>query len=421
MKSILNFLISWYKFSHKNYNEKILSIRVDLKYVLRLNAYIKALSLFPYITPRENRVIVNIVLSDILDISDDKKNKEEKNEFAEQLRESLFSDEKIMDTFADYFLTEYFYLSVKNKDRQNKDLNKMADDALIKAKSYKNTAEPISAADVDIIKKEIKKKIKKLNKSIEKEESKTRKPIKIQSSIIFIFISVFSGVFLVGGFLHTIILLEFFDINSSDFFDISDYISSNVDIVFPILSGIFFGLFGYFIFQRDVFLKIITADQLDNKASFGEFWNSVLVISGVLAVGYGISFYVELVHYDRFIPVLLSPLAFVILISIFLIFLKMDKYIENRFIFRTAVILIFSFLVYIGIDISDTLYKVKNDTYKNPYNISFTAEYEEYSDHAFFLANSKYVFLLNKETKELAVIPKTGIKAIRTKNPSWLK
>ena len=74
----------------------------------------------------------------------------------------------------------------------------------------------------------------------------------------------------------------------------------------------------------------------------------------------------------------------------------------------------FIFLANLGINISETIYEVKNENYKSPYNVSFTEEYEEYSDHALFLASSKYVFLLNKETKKIVVIPKTGIKAIRS-------
>ena len=126
-------------------------------------------------------------------------------------------------------------------------------------------------------------------------------------------------------------------------------------------------------------------------------------------------FYVALVYYDSFTPELLSPLAFIILISIFFTLLKMDKYIENRFIFRTVVVSIVGFLAYLSMDMFGTLYEIKNENYKSPYTVSFTEEYKEYSDHAFFLANSKYAFFLNKETKETVVIPKTGIKAVQTK------
>ena len=242
---------------------------MDLRYVMFLNAYIKAISLFPDITPKENRELSKLVIFDILGRSHDLKNKEEKKEAAEQLRESLFSDEKIMDSFANYFLIECFCFSCTNADGHNKDFKEKADKALIKAKSYKNTAEPISVKDVNNINKKINKKRKILNKSIEKEISKTRKPIKIQPSIIFIFISVFSSIFLVGGFLYTNILLYFLDINSSDFFDTSDYIASSVDIIFFTLLTVFFGLFGYFIVHSGIVSEIIKIEQLHNQSIFG--------------------------------------------------------------------------------------------------------------------------------------------------------
>ena len=135
-----------------------------------------------------------------------------------------------------------------------------------------------------------------------------------------------------------------------------------------------------------------------------------------MIVVYGTMFYVALVYYDSFTPELLSPLAFVILISIFFTLLKRDKYIENRFIVRTVVVSIFGFLAYMGTGILGTLYEIKNENYKSPYTVFFTEEYKEYSDHAFFLANSKYAFFLNKKTKETVVIPKTGIKAVHTKS-----
>ena len=89
-------------------------------------------------------------------------------------------------------------------------------------------------------------------------------------------------------------------------------------------------------------------------------------------------------------------------ISIFFTLLKRDKYIENRFIVRTVVRFNFWFSgIIMGTLILGTLYEIKNENYKGPYDrIFYTEEYKEYSDHAFFLANSKYAFFINKKTKE---------------------
>ena len=410
-------------FFPKIYRYRLFGISMDLRYVMFLNAYIKAISLFPDITPKENRELSKLVIFDILGRSHDLKNKEEKKEAAEQLRESLFSDEEIIDTVANYFLIEHFRFLTQYEDGHDKIYKEKADEALSKAKSYKNTAEPVSAKDINNIKKEIKKEIKILKKSIkkinsnkiEKEKEKRIKPIKITPSIVFLFISLISSLFLVGGFLYTNTLLYFLDINSSDFFDTSDYIASSVDTIFPILLIVFCMMF--FCSQKVLDIKgeldglseAIAAEQLDDKQKFMRF---VLI---ALFLFFVTSFYVELTYNEKFTPMLLMLPALMVLGYILFDLLKIDKYIENGSTFIIVVFSFFIFLAYLSVDVSGTVYEIKSENYKSPYTVFFTEEYEEYSDHTFFLANSKYAFFLNKKTKETVVIPKTGIKAIQTK------
>ena len=410
MKAISNLKTSLYRFFHKIYCCWLLSISQNFRNIIFLNAYIKANSLFPNATEEENDQLAVFVISDILGTSDDIKNKEEKKEAAEQLRAGLFSDKNVIDTVANYFLIEHFRFLTLYEDGHNKIYKEKADKALSKAKSYKNTAEPISAKDINNINKEIKKERKILKRLIRKIN-----PIKITPLSVFLFISVISSLFLVGGFLYNRILLHFLGINSSDFFDTSDYIASSVDIVFPILLIVFFIMFfsskqaldsrGKF----NALSEALVGGQFGNKPKFRLFW------AIAIAVYVGVIFYVELTYNEKFIPALLIVPALVILICILFVFLEIDKYIENRFIFRTVVMSFSVFLAYLSADISETVYEVKNGNYKSPYIVFFTEEYKEYSDHAFLLANSNYAFFLNKETKEAVVVPKTGIKAVHTK------
>ena len=410
MKVISNLKTSLYRFFHEIYRYWLLSISQNFRNIIFLNAYIKAILLFSDTTLKENKKLADLVICDILGISDDLKNKEEKKELAERLREDFFSDEKIMGILVNYFLIEHFRFLTQYEARHNKIYKEKADKALSKAKSYKTTAEPISDLDVNYINKEIKKERKILKRLIRKIN-----PIKITPLSVFLFISVISSLFLVGGFLYNRILLHFLGINSSDFFDTSDYIASSVDIVFPILLIVFFIMFfsskqaldsrGKF----DALSESLAGGQFGNKPKFRLFWASVI------AVYVGVIFYAELTYNEKFIPELLIVPALVILICILFVFLEIDKYIENRFIFRTVVMSFSVFLAYLSVDISETVYEVKNGNYKSPYTVFFTEEYEEYSDHAFLLANSNYAFFLNKETKEAVVVPKTGIKAIHTK------
>ena len=108
----------------KVYLKMISSVRKKIYLAIVSNACIKANSLFPDATLNENIQLADFVTGDILGISDDLKNKEEKEEFAEQLRKSLFSDKNVIDTVANYFLIEHFRFSFTNADGHNKDLKK---------------------------------------------------------------------------------------------------------------------------------------------------------------------------------------------------------------------------------------------------------------------------------------------------------
>ena len=215
---------------------------------------------------------------------------------------------------------------------------------------------------------------------------------------------------LFGGFLYTNTLLYFLGINSSDFFDTSDYIASGADIIFPILLSVLFGMFFYFQGALDDLSRIIVAEQFDKKLKLGMFWPNVL------AIFFGVDFFVNLIYFEKFAPILLFPLAMFSSIALFFNLFNIDKYIEKKFIFRSIFVSILGFLIILSINISETVYEVKNENYKSPYTVFFTEEYKEYSDHTFLLANSKYVFLINNKTQETVVIPKTGIKAIQTKS-----
>ena len=99
MKAISNFLTSLYRFFHKDYFTRLLITGQSLYVIIHINAYIKAIPLFPDNTLKENRELAKLVTLDILGVSDDIKNKEEKKELAQPvIPASLFSDKKIMDT-----------------------------------------------------------------------------------------------------------------------------------------------------------------------------------------------------------------------------------------------------------------------------------------------------------------------------------
>ena len=385
--------------------------------VILFKAYIKANSLFPESTLDENQKLASLVVSNFFNLEIDITVKEEKKEHVKCLQDELLSDENVENDIANYFLIDAFSYSYMNKLVATKFYIENTNEALAKARSYKKSAEPISYKDLSCIEKKtrrkikaLKKQIKKINtKKIEEEKSKLIGTIKITQSHILFFASVFSSLFLVGGFLYTRFLLLFLGINTSDFFDIYDYLSSSVDIIFSVFISTVAGMFFYFMGISDDLSRIISEGQLNLKTKNKTHWLKFITLS--LAVVFCVQYY----YHEIFEPYLLFPFFFFSLYHIIFDFIKLDKYIENKIAFGPAVISIFGFILYLAVELSDILYEVKNGNYQSQYVVSFAEGYEVYSEHKFFMANSKYAFLLNDDTQEIAVIPITGIKSMQTK------
>ena len=221
----------------------ILKLRIKQYRVIFSKAYINANSSFPDSTLDENRKLAELAMCDFFEITPDVTIENAEKERVELFKDKLLYDENIKNDIANYFLIDAFYYSLMDEFITSESHIRKENEALAKARSYKESAEPFAYGDISKIEKKIKKELKELKKQIKKttarkieeEKSKIIGSIKITSSHILFFAYVFSGLFLVGGFLYTTVLLSFLEINASDFFDISDYISSGVDIIFPIL------------------------------------------------------------------------------------------------------------------------------------------------------------------------------------------
>ena len=392
-------------------------VKTTLCFTMLDRVFIDANLLFPDSTLDENRKLAVFVVSDFFDLETDITVEEVKNERVKRLQDELISKENIKNDIANYFLIGAFSYSFMNDLITHELYIEKENEALAKAKLYRESAEPITHADLDDIEKKtkrerkaLKKQIKKINtKKVEEEKSKIIGTIKITQSHILFFASVFSGLFLVGGFLYTQFLLSFLGINTSDFFDIYDYLSSSVDVIFTVFISTVVGMFFYFMGISDNLSKTIVEGPLDSKSENKNYWLPFLAFSGLIV------FCVEYFYFVNFSPYNLIPIVFLSFYYITFDLIKLDKYIENKIAFGSAVISIFGFILYLAVELSDILYEVKNGDYQSQYVMSFAEGYEEYSDHKFFMANSKYAFLLDGETQEITVIPIIGIKSIQAK------
>ncbi|EJE4555615.1 hypothetical protein [Vibrio parahaemolyticus] len=85
------------------------------------------------------------------------------------------------------------------------------------------------------------------------------------------------------------------------------------------------------------------------------------------------------------------------------------KYIENKIpVIAVCVVIVFFFL-HLGIQIKDNIEEVKGNYYGPPYALNFKEGYEKYEKMSFVTSNSNYVFLLNKESKSVEIVPKNSV------------
>ena len=414
---LLDLLFPCYLFLYGIYLKLIIKIRVKQGTVVYAKAYIDANSLFPDSTLDENHRLARLLSSNLLDIKINIKVGEIKEKHVNLLQDKLLSSESVKNDIANYFLIIAFYYSSGNENITSEHIVGKINDALTKARSYKESTKPLAYEDLGEIEKKIKKElkvlkkqIKKINtKKIEEEKSKLIGTIKVTIPEVLILSSAISVLLVVGGILYTTILFYFLDINTSDFFDIYDYISNSVDVIYPVLLISIFLMFFYFIGASHGLSRLILARQFNSEPKYQGYGLKVLVVL------YVITFFLQYYYYKIFSPYFLIPIAFFSFHYIAFDLIKLDKYIKNKFAFQSGMLFIFCFFMYLGLDLASILYDIKNGNYQSQYVVYFEKEYEEYSDHKFFKANSKYVFLLNDDTQEIAVIPITGIKSMKTK------
>ena len=414
---LLNMTFPFIIFIYKFVLKIVLKLHSKQFGVIFLKTYINANLLFPNSTLDENHKLARFVARGFCDKATDITIEEVKQKRVKRLRDELLSDENIKNDIANYFLIDAFYYSFANKLIDDESYIENANKALVTAKSYNESAELISDKDLDSIKKNAKKEIKILvkktkeinTKKVEEEKSKLIGTIKVTIPEILIISSAISVLLVVGGFLYTTILLYFLGINTSDFFEIYDYVSSSVDVIFPVILFIIVLMFFYFKGASDDLSILILARQSNSEPKSQRYWFKVIAVLCFVA------FLFQYYYNEIFLPYYLIPIAIPSFYYITFDIMKLDKYIKNKFTFRSGVLFIFCFLMYLGLDLVNILYDVKSGTYESRYVVSVEKEYEEYSDYKFFMANSKYVFLLNDETQEMAVIPITGIKSMQTK------
>ena len=391
-------------------------------------ADIIAVELFPKNNLAHNSELARTTVSRILEIPYEKEVGEDYNKEIEEIHGSLISEEWTKKVIANYYrLEELFYSHEKGSDEL---FSQEIEDCRKKAKSYYSVSQSISLNEVDLINKNIKKDIKELRKNlkrlrserIETEKHKTIEPIDLSLFQVLTLFSLFSILCLIGGYMHNRLLLGAFNINPSDFFLLYDYVSSSADVIESSFIGLTIAAIVYFVGVNSSLSDIAHARQFNIVDKSSDRLPRFLIAVVIIPI---LGLVLQLVINQELPENTLSYLYIPMFIGVmYFIFYKLPwGYVKNAFTASLAVAMLFIFLIHLTWGVRNDIRDIRNGEYESPYTISFEDDYKQYSKHIFLLSNSNYVFLVDEESKEISVIPKSGVKAIfskRNENHDWL-
>ncbi|WP_075498386.1 hypothetical protein [Moritella viscosa] len=376
--------------------------------------YIHALTIFPDNKMSNNLDIAFSVRKKFFDISKSDadeliKENQEQAIYEEVLYDEMKSNQWLDKTISMSFLLQVFYFSIfKSKDR--------ADEALEKAKIYDKTAKPLIHKDLRNIKKAInadqrklKKELKKVTKEkVEREKLKIINPISIGASDVTFFLSFFSTLFLASGILYNKLFFASFDISIGNFFTITDYLATSIDVIAKTMISFSFGIMFLFWGMLDRFNEELYSEQLDiendNKKRGEKHLRFIIIIISTFIIGFLVNYFLL----DKVVfSLLVMPVYFISLYTI--INLPIWKFVKNELVMKTALVSLAMFLTQIGHQIFNNVENIKNIDYESQYEIKYIEKYNGDKNGEFISSNSNYVFLWDKQRKEISIISKSMV------------
>jgi hypothetical protein len=290
-----------------------------------------------------------------------------------------------------------------------------------KAKAINQLLEPIRSFKeviklVNDVKKDSKAFLKKgreiSEKTYEKELNNKIPIIKISSDKISFFLTVFSTFFLISGIIYSKIYFYLLGINISDFFSVSDYLASSIDVLMYTFFSMIVGMIFYRQGIKDSIKNRIQEEQFNIQTNRRK--NSLYIIMMLnifLLSMFCINYYIN--------HTLIYTLLYIPLYSIFFKLYDLVpiwKYVENplKIDFIVSSFATFSILLILtAFSHSDEILRkeIKDDNYK----IVFQNEDENKKNLIFITSNSTSVFLLNTDTKKVKIIPLDSISSIEKK------
>ncbi|MGS0691812.1 hypothetical protein [Shewanella sp. 30m-9] len=360
-----------------------------------------AIELFPENKLYENSLLSGELIKDIIDLESSKSdvNPEQYELLKERIQNTNVYKE---------LMTNYLLLELKlNKHMVFSDTQSATLSLHRRLKEILGENPPPEAKLSVLRKSAIKsKKIEKANyfkvrdEYIETKKTELIKPIDIESAHLTILITMFSALFLCGGFLYTKYLFWKLDVEVAKFFTISDYLSSSIDVVFgAVIATLIF--FVFFIKGASSRLHtVIHNDQYKIESKSKDWWIYIVIPMTVLSI------FTELYTNSG-----KSLAAHIALLSVFVLIetvgkIRIERYVKNFHIVILLAVVLSLFCVYLVLKANSQIRDLKS-TASADVSLQLKNEYKQLSTYKLITVNSGYAFLYGDN--KVIVIPKDAV------------
>lgn len=401
------------------YGSWVLKVRVKHVYAVFLKGYTETFKRFPQNSLGKNVEIAlnakdRIFRSGLVE-SEHKISEEEVTE----LESFLNGDPWTMSVVADSHRLEAFYysFSIRSEIFKDKVTSTIIANIIAEARGIDASLKDLSYNDVAALNKKISKELKELDaktrklnsERLEQEKLNTIKKITIEASEVVFALGIFSTLFVLSGFIYTRLFFSTLGVDVADFFVTSDYLAVSVSVLASTALPTVAGLISYVWGLSSDLLKKIHRDQfaLEKTKNFNNYMLPVILLFSIV-LSSSVALVVSSYRTGELPTIFLFPLVSVTLFYGFYR-LPLWKYIENTASVTAFLITLLLFGMHLGFRIKDDIAVALNPQSKSEYVLSMRAGYTEYSNHKFLSQNSRFVFLISKESARVSIIPADAV------------
>jgi len=377
--------------------------------------YIKSIDIFPNNTLSQNHQIHSEVMNKIS--SERPLDPEMLSDDAKILHKYAVSNNEIKTDLSRYYLAIAFAYSQYSKIFST--FSEKEEYYLAKAKAFDSSADVINEKELYRLIKQYKKKTKLSNNQlseatrdkISNESHKIIGVINISISEVISLISLTSVLFLISGYFYVEAILNQYGIDSSDFYNTSDYISASLTYAKKaLLYSVFFLFFFIFLGYRTL-KRRVTREQFDlppenrSHAQDPVFWgiSSVIFTNTCVIIAFGF------LSLEIPFQLVATNILFVILA-----FLEKIPFRIFKSPFKVLTVLLFVLFYFYNLysGIQDNLNALNPKVYVPRYKVTFHSKELEQLDLKFLAINSSHLFMLHNNNKDLIILKPSDIKQL---------